>query len=275
MAPARSIQCMRRPPNRAARGLASFGRTISAISDCESRTGRGAGVLSVMAVFPSGQAAVSSALLWMNLRFLFQVRLQKAFCHCLDTWVCVLPRPGRSRQFKFKIAMFDGAVISFANVVQKKGSGRRGGIPGFVPPSRIGRRRDGKTHGVPNLPGWPPTATTGISQIAECLQNILTRSFAFVARSRAVTAPSRSQRKPSGMRPTAIFEFPDRHEIGTGHSLFSEVDLLGTGHCNEFRVARLVFTPAMVFTPANGGQPTGGPHITGAHCTIAGCSSLT
>ena len=189
----------------------------------------------------------------MNLRFLFQVRLQKAFRHFLDTWVCVLPQPGRSRQFKFKIAMFDGPVISFANVVQKKGSGRRGGIPGFVPASRIGRRRDGKTHGVPNLPGWPPTATTGISQIAECLQNILTRNFAFVARSRAVTAPSRSQRKPSGMRPTAIFEFPDRHEIGTGHSLFSELDLLGTGHCNEFRVARLVFTPAMVFTPANGG----------------------
>src|SRR5271170_3194622 len=41
MAPARSIQCIRRPPSRAPRGLASFGKTISAISDCESRTGRG------------------------------------------------------------------------------------------------------------------------------------------------------------------------------------------------------------------------------------------
>src|ERR1700735_3953312 len=41
MAPARSIQCMRRPPSSAFRGLASFGRTISAISEVESHTGRG------------------------------------------------------------------------------------------------------------------------------------------------------------------------------------------------------------------------------------------
>src|SRR5215471_3646060 len=41
MAPARSIQCMRRPPRRAPSGLASLGRTISAISDWESRTGLG------------------------------------------------------------------------------------------------------------------------------------------------------------------------------------------------------------------------------------------
>src|SRR5260370_12494794 len=41
MAPARSIQCIKRPPSRAASGLASLGKTISAISDCECRTGGG------------------------------------------------------------------------------------------------------------------------------------------------------------------------------------------------------------------------------------------
>src|SRR6266436_1974560 len=41
MAPARSIQCIRRPPSSAFSGLASLGRTISAISEIDSRTGRG------------------------------------------------------------------------------------------------------------------------------------------------------------------------------------------------------------------------------------------
>src|SRR5258708_38217527 len=41
MAPARSIQCMRRPPRSAFSGLASLGSTISVISEIDSRTGRG------------------------------------------------------------------------------------------------------------------------------------------------------------------------------------------------------------------------------------------
>src|SRR5208282_2178603 len=41
MAPARSIQCISRPPSREFKGLASFGSTISAISEIDSRTGRG------------------------------------------------------------------------------------------------------------------------------------------------------------------------------------------------------------------------------------------
>src|SRR5207253_3790021 len=41
MAPARSIQCMRRPPRSALSGLASLGSTISVISEIDSRTGRG------------------------------------------------------------------------------------------------------------------------------------------------------------------------------------------------------------------------------------------
>src|ERR1035437_2403251 len=41
MAPARSVQCMRRPPRSAFKTLASLGRTISVISEVDSRTGRG------------------------------------------------------------------------------------------------------------------------------------------------------------------------------------------------------------------------------------------
>src|SRR5580700_8821305 len=46
-----SIQCINRPPSSAIRGLASLGRTISVISDCESRTGRGVKLSSLMVAF--------------------------------------------------------------------------------------------------------------------------------------------------------------------------------------------------------------------------------
>src|ERR1041385_8554329 len=39
-----SIQCIKRPPNNAPNGLVSLGRTISFISEYDSRTGRGARV---------------------------------------------------------------------------------------------------------------------------------------------------------------------------------------------------------------------------------------
>src|ERR1700683_482620 len=57
MAPARSIQCMRRPPSKEPRGLVSLGRTISAMSDCESRTGRGisSSSFSFMNLFSKGK----------------------------------------------------------------------------------------------------------------------------------------------------------------------------------------------------------------------------
>src|SRR5271156_3067250 len=51
MAHARSIQCINRPPSSAPSGLASLGRTISVISDCESRTGRGVKLSSLMVAF--------------------------------------------------------------------------------------------------------------------------------------------------------------------------------------------------------------------------------
>src|SRR5436305_1967168 len=41
IAAAISIQCISRPPSNAPSGFVSFGNTISFISDCESRTGRG------------------------------------------------------------------------------------------------------------------------------------------------------------------------------------------------------------------------------------------
>src|SRR5271166_1472814 len=48
-----SIQCINRPPSSATSGLASLGRTISVISDCESRTGRGVSISSLICPVPS------------------------------------------------------------------------------------------------------------------------------------------------------------------------------------------------------------------------------
>src|ERR1700683_246026 len=112
MAPARSIQCISRPPSSAASGLASFGSTIAAIADCESRTGRGLSVTSVMGVFPSWQSRLKPLLLG----FLFQVVLQETFRHLLDARVVVSPQPDRPRQVEFQIAMLDRSMISLANI---------------------------------------------------------------------------------------------------------------------------------------------------------------
>src|SRR5258706_8717317 len=111
MAPARSIQCISRPPSRAFRGLVSFGNTISDISDCESRTGRGASRSSVMDVFPSSS-------------FLLQVRFQKTLRHPLDARIVMPPQPPRLRQIEFEIAMSDRPMISFANITEYENAGR-------------------------------------------------------------------------------------------------------------------------------------------------------
>src|ERR1017187_6763796 len=123
MAPARSIQCMRRPPSRAASGLASLGSTISAISDCESRTGRGANASSVMELFLSW--SLFSGLL-------LQVRFQKTFRHLLNAYVLMPSEPSCPRQVEFKVAVLDGPVAPFADIPQKQDAGRNGSGAGGI-----------------------------------------------------------------------------------------------------------------------------------------------
>src|SRR5271167_601202 len=138
MAPARSIQCIKRPPSRAASGLASLGSTISAISDCESRTGRANCTSSVMSVYPP----------CLVLRLLSEVRLQKTFRHLLDTRVVVPPDPGRSRQVKLQVAMLDRSMISFANITEKQGAGSTREC--LVACRQVARSGDRKSHRIPN-----------------------------------------------------------------------------------------------------------------------------
>src|SRR5258708_14789545 len=105
MAPARSIQCIKRPPSRAASGFASLGRTISAISDCESRTGRGASISWLMILFLRSSFFVPQPLQLLRLGPLLcdavhclqlplcQVVFQEALRHLLHTLVGVTVDP--------------------------------------------------------------------------------------------------------------------------------------------------------------------------------------
>src|ERR1051326_9137029 len=125
MAPARSIQCMRRPPSRAASGLASLGSTISAISDCESRTGRGVRASVIHLPLHGVPVAVFRS------SVLFQVRLQETFGHFLDAGIVVTAEPGCSREIKFQFTLGDMVMFAFANVHSAKNAigrvGRRHG----------------------------------------------------------------------------------------------------------------------------------------------------
>jgi len=149
---------------------------------------------------------------------LFQVRIQKTFRHLLNARVFVAYQPGRTREVEFQIAMFDWAMIPFADEMKKKDAGRNwGGRLLIGGGGRVSTSGNGESYRIPNARQGRPAAAAGISQIAESLQNILRRNFAFVAGSRAMTAPSSPERKPGRMRPSAVLQSCHRHEVWTGH----------------------------------------------------------
>src|ERR1017187_9655658 len=99
MAPARSIQCMRRPPRSEFSGLASFGSTSSVISEIDSRTGRG-----------QVNVALSSStirLLDENSALTGAKCLQIAVCEPEDARVRMRIQPGPARQVQYQFPMFD------------------------------------------------------------------------------------------------------------------------------------------------------------------------
>jgi hypothetical protein len=146
----------------------------------------------------------------------------------------VWPQPGRSRQIEFQVAVFDRTMVSFANVTKEKDSGRHSGdISCSVPVSRIGRRGDGESDRIPKAFLRRPAATTCVSEVAECFQDVLRRTLAFVPGRHAVATPSRSQRKPSRVGPVAIFQFRNRHEVRAGHFNVLRLRNVGTGNCNQ------------------------------------------
>src|SRR5205085_7420637 len=95
-----SIQCIKRPPSKAFSGLASLGRTISAISDCESCTGRGASGLLVAVML--GTADRFAAARRGTLR---QPRLEGALRLPLHTGIGMVCGPGLSREIESQICL--------------------------------------------------------------------------------------------------------------------------------------------------------------------------
>jgi|HubBroStandDraft_1064217.scaffolds.fasta_scaffold127452_2 hypothetical protein len=170
--------------------------------------------------------------LFLRLRFsgfLFQVRLQKTFCHLLNAQVLVPPQPGRLRQVEFEIAMLDGPVVTFAHITENKHARRNSS--GIARRSRhhgIARCGNGESHGIPKALPRRPTAVAGITEVAERFQHVLRGKFPFVAGGSAVTAPSAAQRKPCRMRPRTVFQSRHRHEVRTGQfALLAVRNLLG------------------------------------------------
>ena len=93
----------------------------------------------------------------------------------------VLAQPGGVGQVESQYAVEGRAMIAFANVNQPDHTSwlilhadptiRRTGLL---------RGRNGDADGIPVAFRWRPTATAGVAEIAESLQNVLRRDFVFV-----------------------------------------------------------------------------------------------
>src|ERR1700722_16285481 len=213
MAPARSIQCINRPPSSAPRGLASFGRTSSAISDCESRTGRAEGCSSVIFVFP----LINSGAIFQNaLSRLLHPRIQKALRHFLQTRIGMRLDPHRARAIELKNAVGRRTMVSLADVAQLNDAINWLRAAFITSPSQ-----HAKADCIPLAFLRSPRAAVGITKIAKCLLHMLLGNLAFVAGSGAMPAPSSTERQPRRMRPVAAIQLFDRHEIRAGQRLCS------------------------------------------------------
>src|ERR1039458_9517003 len=101
IAPARSIQCMRRPPRSAFSALASLGRTISTISEIDSCTGRGRVKFALSSSFIECQMRTRSA---------GAICLEIGGCESEHTRVRVCVEPNLARQVESQFPVFDRSV---------------------------------------------------------------------------------------------------------------------------------------------------------------------
>src|SRR5215470_6675253 len=173
-----SIQCIKRPPSKALRGFASFGSTISTISDCDSFTARGGP--------PSGLVMDGFALGADSVSFACQPGIEEAFCHLLDACVRVRSRPCPIAQLELQIPMFSREMISFADVSHEHASVIFGGY--------------GETYRVPKTFRGQIRATRGISQAAFVLEPVRFGSLSIIPRSRTVSLPPTTERQTRGVQ---------------------------------------------------------------------------
>lgn len=130
-------------------------------------------------------------------------------------------QPGRCEQGVFQFPVFDGQMISLANIAQQNCVRSRFATLLAILLSH-GRSNNGKPHCVPGTFARSPVASPGITEIAETFENILCRNSAVVPWRCAVAIPAAAQRKSRRMWPAAIFYFRKRHEVRAGQDYFSQ-----------------------------------------------------
>src|SRR5579862_1065196 len=203
MAPARSIQCIRRPPRSAPKGFASFGRTSSAISDCDSRTGRGVrGLVSFMDGFGDCCGLFRRCLSVSASARFGKPRLEEAFGHLLNSRVRMETQPAALEHAEFEAAVVGRKVVSLAHVRQANA--------GFV------LARYGKTDRIPFPFFWKARAVAGVSEIA-MRQLVSGRNRRSCAVCRAISVPASTKWQAGWMDPHGMLGFSCRHEERTSH----------------------------------------------------------
>src|SRR5215831_12199612 len=183
MAPARSIQCIRRPPSKAPSGFASLGSTISAISDCESRTGRG------RSRSRSSMGRVRFCGLAHRPSFL-KIGLHETFGHLLNPRVRMGLEPAPTVHFVFEVSVFSGPVCELTD------------ISNYDLMFIVARDREANCVRCAIL--RQTGAIGGVTQIASSMQLLVFRDRAFVARCSAVPSPTIAQRKARRMGPWSV-----------------------------------------------------------------------
>src|ERR1035438_4709626 len=215
MAPARSIQCMRRPPRRALSGLASLGRTISVISEIESRTGRAplasfvlsSVIIICRSLFVYGRSLIINhcwlRCLWSGTKggLARTMGLHEARGQAQDACVGMRVKPGFGCQIEGQLAVCNGGVTQFAN----KADGELSSA-GAV---------HGKTDGIPIAVRGKMRAVRSVTKIAK-LSGVSFGCCDVLLRGAAVPGPSRAQREARGMKPGAVVHDFERHKIWTG-----------------------------------------------------------
>lgn len=144
---------------------------------------------------------------------LFQIRVQETLCHFLDPRVFMGTDPCGGGEIECQFPVRDWAVIPFANIDEAENTG--GGALICVART-IKRSRNREAERVPGALLRSPRTTAGVPKIAEGFEHVLGRDFSFMAGRGAMAVPSTTERKARRMRPGAILQFHDRHEIRTG-----------------------------------------------------------
>src|SRR5271165_1448603 len=111
MAPARAIQCISRPPSSAFSGLASFGNTISVISEIESRTGRERPNFAFSSLFIDRQIHPSPSSSNKNSALPGAITLEVAGRESYHPRVGMSTNPNLAHQVEDQFAMFNRSVI--------------------------------------------------------------------------------------------------------------------------------------------------------------------